>query len=131
MRMTTPLRLLSLLIALLAVPAFAQTNCAPPPAGLISWWKGELNPNDSAGGNGGTTPFGIDYTNGMVGQAFSFNASSRRVSITDRPQFGLTNSLTIEGWIKVAGDGGFILFRGDNRSALDPYALTMGSPGNR
>src|SRR5207245_3301657 len=50
-----------------------------------------------------------------------------RVSIPDNDIFALTNSLTIEGWVNIAGDGGVIFFRGDDRIAFDPFALTMGS----
>jgi hypothetical protein len=111
-------------------PVTSPTNCVPAPTGQLAWWRGESNPLDSAGTNHGTTPFGVSYAPGRVGQAFSFNANRTRVSITDNPQFELTNSLTIEGWVRIAGDGGFILFRGDNRPGLDPYALTMGSSGH-
>src|SRR5207237_6502100 len=121
--------LLSLLFALrLAVPltALGQSSCVSAPSGLVGWWKGETNVNDSAGTNNGTTPFGIAYTNGLVGQAFRFTASGTRVSIPDNDIFALTNSLTIEGWVNIAGDGGVIFFRGDDRIAFDPFALTMG-----
>src|SRR6266568_270117 len=108
----------------------SAAKCVPAPAGLVSWWRAEGNALDSAGTNNGTTPFGIAYTSGEVGQAFSFNASGTRVSIPDNDTFKLTNSLTIEGWVKINADGGFILLRGDDRPGLDPYSLTMGSSGH-
>ncbi len=114
--------------ALLAVVPLSS-NCVAPPSGLVGWWKGESSTTDSAGTNNGTTPFGIAYSSGRVGQAFSFNATSRRVSVPDNSSFILTNALTIEGWINITGDGGFILFRGDTRSGADPYALTLGASG--
>ena len=110
-------------------PTVLAQSCASQPNNLVGWWPAEGNANDAVGTNNGTTLFGIAYEAGKVGQAFSFNASSRRVSIPDSDTFKLTNSLTIEGWIFVRGDGGFIFFRGDNRNILDPYALTMGAPG--
>jgi hypothetical protein len=119
-------------IVLLAstLPAWPDGNCTKAPVGLVGWWRAEGNAFDSAGTNNGTTPFGIIYTNGEVGAAFSFNASGKRVSIPDSDDFKLTNSLTIEGWIRINADGGFIFFRGDDRPGLDPYALIMGSSGH-
>ncbi|MGH7972117.1 MAG: hypothetical protein ACREIC_25670 [Limisphaerales bacterium] len=43
---------LALLIAL--VSDAQTTNCVPRPAGLVGWWRGENNGNDSAGTNNGT-----------------------------------------------------------------------------
>jgi hypothetical protein len=44
---------------------------------------------------------------------------------SDEPKYALTNSLTIEGWIRPRGDGYVIFYRGDRRPGLDPYALSM------
>src|SRR5437879_12451696 len=67
----------------------SAADCVPAPAGLIGWWRAESNALDSAGTNDGTIPFGMVYTNGEVGQAFSFNASGKRVSIPDSDDFKL------------------------------------------
>src|SRR5205823_6518518 len=72
---------------------------------------------------------GMAYNAGLVGQAFDFNGTSRRVYIPDSPAFHLTNSLTIEGWIYPRQfNNGFICFRGDNRPGLDPWALVVNAP---
>ena len=42
----------------------------------------------------------------------------------------LTNSLSIEGWIRPRGDGYCIFWRGDNRPGLDPYVLSMQGNNN-
>ncbi len=47
------------------------------------------------------------------------------IQIPDQPAYVLTNSLSIEGWIRPRGDGYVIFWRGDNRSGLDPYFLSM------
>ena len=52
------------------------------------------------------------------------------IQISDQPAYVLTNSLTIEGWIRPRGDGYNIFFRGDHRGGLDPYFLGMSSASN-
>ncbi len=81
-------------------------TCDPPPTGIISWWAGEANANDSIGANNGTLVGNLTFTNGEVGQAFSFDGSSAYVSIPNSTTFNvLTNSLTIEFWMKSAVTG--------------------------
>ncbi len=105
-------------------------NCVPPPSGLIGWWKADGNTLDSVGGNNGV-PHNISYTNGVVGQASACDPENYPygtyvgVDIPDQPAYALTNSLSIEAWVRPRGDGYVIFFRGDNRPGLDPYALSM------
>jgi hypothetical protein len=110
------------------------TNCTPPPSGLVGWWKGDGNALDSAGGNNGVAQ-NITYTNGVVGQAFAcdpenYGGAYAGVQIPDSPAYVLTNSLTIEGWIRPRGDGYNIFWRGDNRPGMDPYFLGMWGNNN-
>jgi hypothetical protein len=97
--------------------------------GLISWWPAEGNAGDIIGTNDGTLCGGAGFTNGIVGQAFDFRGKAQKVIIPDNESLKLTNSLTIECWIYVRGPG-FILFRGDNRPGLDPYALQVNPGGS-
>jgi len=106
-------------------------SCVTPPSGLVGWWKGDGNTLDSSGlGNNGVA-VNITYTNGIVGQAFACDPENypygtyNAVDIPDSPAYVLTNALTIEGWIRPRGDGYCILSRGDNRTGLDPYVLSM------
>src|SRR6266849_6716711 len=85
--------------ALLPLPSEAQTNCVPAPSGLVSWWRAESNPLDSADNNNGTLNVGTGYTAGRVGQAFSFNAPYSGVAIGNPTNLQL-QTLTIEGWVK-------------------------------
>jgi Concanavalin A-like lectin/glucanases superfamily/Immunoglobulin domain len=101
--------------------------CAPPPSGLVSWWRAEGDATDFVAGNNGTMQ-NVGFVPGEVGQAFAFDPLSFnpvRISIPDQPAFVLTNSLTIEAWIRPHGAGYFILLRGDHRPGLDPYGLRM------
>ncbi|MGA2241282.1 MAG: LamG-like jellyroll fold domain-containing protein [Verrucomicrobiota bacterium] len=75
--------------------------CTPAPSGLAGWWPAEGNANDIVGNNNGTLVNGVTFTNGMVGQAFSFNGTSSYVSIPDSPLLDtFVSSITIEAWIK-------------------------------
>jgi len=111
-------------------PLSSTTNCSPAASGLVGWWKADSNAGDVVSGNTGVLQ-NVGYTNGVVGQAFSFDPSSfpsgtyNGVQIPDQPAYALTNSLTIEGWVRPRGDGYVIFWRGDNRTGLDPYALSM------
>lgn len=108
-----------------------SADCVSPPAGLIGWWRGENNGNDSAGTNNAYAMPNVSFTNGIVGQAFAFDPESSPygaytgVQIADQPGYVLTNSLSIEGWIRPRGDSSIIFWRGDNRGGLDPYAMNQ------
>ncbi len=105
--------------------------CAPPPAGLIGWWKGDGNGTDSTGTNNAYGLPNIYFTNGIVERAFACDPENypygtyTGVQIADQPAYVLTNSLSVEAWIRPRGDGYYVFFRGDNRSGLDPYVLSM------
>ena len=84
------------------------------PTGLVALWSGEGNANDIVNGNNGTPVGALSYTNGEVGQAFVFNASTSYISVpaSSSLNIGTGSGITIECWIKpsafnaVAGNGG-------------------------
>ncbi len=41
-------------------------ECVAPPAGLVSWWRGETNALDHAGTNHGTLAGNTNYVNRLV-----------------------------------------------------------------
>jgi alpha-tubulin suppressor-like RCC1 family protein len=109
-------------------------GCTAPPAGLVGWWKGDGNAVDVVAGNNGVNQ-NVTYPNGVVGQAFAFDPENNPgayigIQIADQPAYALTNSLTIEGWIRPRGNGYNIFWRGDNRYGLDPYSLGMSANSN-
>jgi hypothetical protein len=110
-------------------------SCVTPPSGIVGWWKGDGNAVDTVSGNNGAEQNNT-YTDGVVGQAFAFdpenfaNGTYTGIQIADQPAYALTNSLTIEGWVRPRGDGYVIFWRGDNRPGLDPYILSMGDDNN-
>ena len=86
-------------------------SCTPPPSGLISWWAGENNAADSFGTNNGTLQGGVTFTNGVVGQALSFNGVNGTVVVPDSSSLRITNQITIEAWINprtTNGDQGIV-----------------------
>jgi hypothetical protein len=100
------------------------SSCTAAPSGLVSWWSAEGNANDIIGGNSGTLN-GAGFTNGEVGQAFTFNGTSY-VSVPDSSSLdGFTNRITIEAWVKVnsfAGPGwDGILTKGNSSWQLRRY----------
>ncbi|MBI1804727.1 MAG: LamG domain-containing protein [Ignavibacteriae bacterium] len=102
--------------------------CAAVPFGVVSWWPGDGSPIDIMGGNNGDFLNGTSYAAGLVGEAFSFDGVDDRMNVGDPDNLKITGSLTIEAWVKIASfpdsnSGGVILFRGDDRSGLDPYAV--------
>ena len=114
-----------------AILTVSAPPCAPVPSGLIGWWKGDGNGMDSAGTNNAYALINVSFTNGIVGQAFACDPESypygtyNGIQIADQPAYALTNSLSIETWIRPRGDGYNIFWRGDNRPGLDPYSLGM------
>ena len=93
--------LLSSLVVVSSIPlhSFAQdTNCAPVPAGIVSWWRGEGNASDSTGTNNGALVNNPGFTPAKVGQGFWFSDYSQLVSVPDSPSLDPTNELTLECW---------------------------------
>jgi subtilase family serine protease len=75
--------------------------CAPVSAGMVNWWQGEGNANDSIGTNNGTLMGNVGFVPGEVGQAFSFAGSSSYVSVPNSPLLSsFTTNITIELWLK-------------------------------
>src|ERR1035441_8776533 len=99
-RVLTPSILLGTIISVtIALTAFADlTNCAPPPWGLVGWWRGESNAVDQAGTSNGTLVGNTGYGTGRVGQAFVFDGSGDAVSVGNRTNLQLQN-FTIEAWV--------------------------------
>jgi hypothetical protein len=96
----TPFKCLVLLCGLSTFPVLGQPNCAPAPAGLVSWWRAESNSLDSVGINNGTFS-GAHFVPGEVGLAFSFDATGNNVRVPASASLnvGMGAGLTIEGWI--------------------------------
>lgn len=86
--------------------------CAPAPAGLVSWWRGEGDALDSWNRNKGEL-HGVTFSPGEVGQAFSFNGTSDYVHIpvagnlpsAANLNVGLGAGLTLDAWVNPSDVG--------------------------
>lgn len=77
-------------------------DCVPAPSGMVSWWPGDGNANDIAGGNHGTMQNGATFAPGKVAQAFSFDGVDDYIEVASSPtlQFG-TGDFTIDFWARI------------------------------
>jgi Concanavalin A-like lectin/glucanases superfamily len=105
-----------------------------PREGLIGLWSGEGNAIDAVSGNEGVLR-NVDFINGVVGEAFSFGLNENAggyagVQVSDKPEYELTHSLSIQGWVRPRVYNGVIFIRGDRRPGLDPYLLFLERDGN-
>ena len=76
-----------------------------PPLGLIGWWKGEGNANNSASPDNGIPEGNLTYAQAEVGQGFLFSGADSDVRIPNvSGQFNVGGGagFTVEGWIKLA-----------------------------
>ncbi|HEV2394850.1 MAG TPA: LamG domain-containing protein [Verrucomicrobiae bacterium] len=114
---------------LLSTSSSVWGQYTPPTTGLVGWWRGEGNANDSAGGHNGTLLDGVGFDTGLFGQAFSFAGTANRVYIPDSPDFKLTNSLTISAWIFIKANCWHVLERSGGQSGTSRYGLTVDDAG--
>ena len=85
----------AVLIQATPVSAIPVTN------GLVGYWAGEGNANDSSGnGNDGTLQNGATTAPGKVGDAFSLDGVDDFVKIDNPDVLGTTDILTIGAWVK-------------------------------
>ncbi len=85
----------------LAIPCFAQTNCAPVPSGVLSWWRGQSNALDELGIAHGTLVGNTAFGPGRVGSGFVFGGLDDAVNVGIPAALQLQN-FTIEGWVRRA-----------------------------
>jgi hypothetical protein len=104
-----------------ATPTHAAYS--PPMNGLVAWWSADGNANDPIGGHNGSPYGAFAYAPGKFGQAFSIGDGG--IVVPDSPGFQLTGSLTIGLWMKPTPSSWVAFCRGDLRSGLDPYAISM------
>src|SRR6266496_2206981 len=100
----TPIRSFGAAIVL-AIPqpllAQAAVSCVAPASGLVGWWSGNGNAQDSTGQNPGTVQGGLTFDTGKVAQAFSMHGGGDAVKIPASAglDVGAGPGLTIEAWI--------------------------------
>lgn len=92
--------------------------CVPPPPGLVSWWRAELNADDWTGPNPGRLLGGASFGAGNVRQAFSFDGLNDYILVPHNRALDArgpsdfyaiapaANSFTWEGWIQAVNPVG-------------------------
>jgi len=87
------------------IAAIYGAGCAGTcPSGLVSWWKGNGDANDSLGTYNGTLTNGATFAQGQQGTAFSFDGSDDYVQTAYT--FPFTSDFTIGVWMKPQRMGG-------------------------
>jgi YD repeat-containing protein len=93
------------------VGTIAVASCAPPYAGLVSWWPADSNVFDIVGGNHGVSrpiigtsgeTTGVrdpGFATGRVGQAFSFNGVDQFLEVAIPSLASITSEITVAGWM--------------------------------
>ena len=77
---------------------------------MVSWYPGDGNAIDVAGGNDGVLHGGAIFSlAGEVGQAFELNGTDAFVEAPDNPSLALSSQITIDAWIKPSALGGRIV----------------------
>jgi RHS repeat-associated protein len=104
----------------------AVTQCVQI-SGITNWWRAEGDASDTKGAANGTLVNSPVFTQGKVGQAFSFNGNNTYVGLPDNffpyPASGTgTTPFTFDAWFKTTS-GGVIL---GQQGGVSPFA----NPGN-
>src|SRR5690348_4003730 len=115
-RITYILTLFTLLVYW-SLPVDAQS-------GLVGWWQGESNVNDTIGGNNGSITMQLSYVPGESGQAFDFLGGS--VDIPNNPTLQPTN-ITIQMYVKSSGSGSYKYIA--SMASAGAYGLYTGGDG--
>ncbi len=103
-----------------------QTNALPAPSGLISWWRGENNANDSVGPNNGAITNGVTYAPGEEGQSFLLDGTNGCVYVPDSPSLRPA-SITAEAWVKIFSTNGIqlVFAKPLGTNTLDSFGLAI------
>ncbi len=108
------------------------TRHASVTGGLIHWWKFDGNGSDSIG-DLNVTPIGpVSYEPAVMGDGIVFNGSSTGICLppTLDLQFQWSFSMSVWANLRSYPSSGqmwsSIIFNGDDRPGLDPYALQVG-----
>lgn len=85
----------------LGVSNGAEVECAPPPSGLVGWWRADGSLLDQVQTNIAAVAANLTYTTGRVGQAFVCNgvSTSIRVPHSAASDLGQAAGFTIETWV--------------------------------
>ncbi|MCX6904982.1 MAG: LamG domain-containing protein, partial [Verrucomicrobia bacterium] len=72
--------------------------CVPLPSGAVAWWPGDNSGMDLVGTNYFAFYNGVSFSNGLVGNAFSFSGNHDQAFSTSPSLTNLANTFTMEFW---------------------------------
>ena len=87
-----------LVFSLLAISHAGAQTCVQPSSGLVSWWPGDGNADDSVDNNHGMRQNGATFAPGMVGEAFTFDGVDDYIEVPHHSTLAITGTVTIEFW---------------------------------
>jgi hypothetical protein len=97
------------------------------PAGLVSWWPGDGNADDIAGGHHGAILGGLGFAPGMAGDAFSLDSVDDGVEVPNTGGvFDLVSQWTIDAWVfpNELGVGRPIVWKQSRVGNFQSYSLS-------
>jgi hypothetical protein len=97
----------------------------------VSWWPAEFNADDAAGGNDGELVGDADFTQGKVGQAFSFDGLGDLVNIPENQllDFG-DDDFSIAFWVSTSTGSTSALVAKHVCGVPQGYFVLINDPGN-
>ncbi len=93
---------LSLLI-ICSSQQFIFSQCETAPVNMASWWTGDNNTIDSISDNDGTQLNGLNYTVGMVDNAFLFDGIDDMILVPHSASLDTTGDMTVMAWVRRIG----------------------------
>jgi hypothetical protein len=97
-------------------------RCAPLD-GIVSWWHGDGDFDDSVGSNDGVNGGGVTFATGVDNQGFSLDGGATSyVEVADDPSLMMTTGITIDAWTFQNQLGGRIV---DKSTANEGYMLDI------
>jgi len=126
------MKLVSIFVAFLSIFCFAKAQTVPayvPLSGLEAWYAFDSSAADSSGNGNNGTVYGATAVLDRFGHPYSayyFNGISNSIIIPSSSSLNITSDITLSAWVKsdfIIGSQEIIYFRGDNRSAYDPYLI--------
>lgn len=96
-------KIVLLLLIIWSNQQFAFSQCETAPANMVSWWTGDNNTIDRIGDNDGTQLNGLNYTVGMVDNAFLFDGIDDMVLVPHSTSLDTTGDMTVMAWVRRIG----------------------------
>lgn len=107
---------------------YVSANTSTLNTGLLAYYKGENNVNDSLGLYDGTAQGGLTYVAGKSGNAFNGNGTNAYLSLPDN-LFKITTDLTISFWDNPNALSTDIIFGCYNAAGTRGWSIYHGGSG--